>query len=566
MKPSAMHLGYSRSGLRVTVRLNGTVVSQRVLWAPPVGRLLTAALVATLFAWGFRGLAQDQVVLFGFWGPLASQFAITLLAPAAAALASAALLWPRVQQLGGDGLEAVPGVPGDALATVRWAPGRPAELIDHADGDRVVVFTKDSHWSWQHADVQVDVEPQHREYARRLADDPLGDVSLVVVAMALWVGVAQAGKFWQTHVAVQASNGDQYEMSPELIARLLERDLEGEQRGIEAQADRPEHDRTSKGVYLPAGNDGTLARANGGENQGPEVIRTPPPEDELDDLPTADRPEEGEDALALQLTDDVPELEAPSAPVPDSSLPQDEAAEAERLATRPQDPMERFIGWGLRDWLDAGQQDKKLDPQVERQLQAARTRLELNPDDIGALQVVGHYAYLAERVDLCQGAYNRLVELVPDDPAVYNNLALTYKRQGEFQQEEALYRKAVELDPFDPIVLNNLAVNLAHQARFDEALDIMQLLDELMPGDAYTELHRAKIYAAMGKRQKAYKHLERALEGVDQLETLHHIEFRQDLRLEPLFAELRHEDRFRRLIEKRYGDDAQPILQGGGHG
>ena len=39
------------------------------------------------------------------------------------------------------------------------------------------------------------------------------------------------------------------------------------------------------------------------------------------------------------------------------------------------------------------------------------------------------------------------------------------------------------------------------------------------------------------------------------LDTLHHIEFRQDIRLDPSFAKLRETRRFRAILLKYYGDD-----------
>jgi tetratricopeptide (TPR) repeat protein len=127
---------------------------------------------------------------------------------------------------------------------------------------------------------------------------------------------------------------------------------------------------------------------------------------------------------------------------------------------------------------------------------------------------------------------------------------LTYKRQGEYTQEEALYREALKIDPMDDHVLNNLAVNLAHQGRGEEALRIMDELEKLTPDDPYADLHRAKIFATMGKRDKAYKYLKKALEGTALLDTLHHIEFRQDIRIDPAFRTMRHEEKFQELLRR----------------
>jgi hypothetical protein len=38
------------------------------------------------------------------------------------------------------------------------------------------------------------------------------------------------------------------------------------------------------------------------------------------------------------------------------------------------------------------------------------------------------------------------------------------------------------------------------------------------------------------------------------LDTLHNIEFRQDIRLDPSFAKMRGEERFKKLLNRYYGD------------
>ena len=89
---------------------------------------------------------------------------------------------------------------------------------------------------------------------------------------------------------------------------------------------------------------------------------------------------------------------------------------------------------------------------------------------------------------------------------------------------------------------------------------ILTLLEELDPDDPYAELHRAKIAAAMGKKARAYAHLEVALEAMAELDTFHHIEFRQDLRLDPVFSDMRDDRRFEKLLRRFYGDDADYLL------
>ncbi len=561
-----MKLGYPRHGLRVTVRLHGTVVSQRVLWAPPVGELLSLALAAGGLCFLFGRLASHDITLLGLWSPLLSQLSVLLLFPTGVGLALASLLWPRRTAVGA-GRDAVPTPDGDALAAVTWAPGKAPVLVPTDRSRPPLPMGPGTGWTWRTDNVDVDIAAQDRQVARRLPTDPLGDIGLVVVALCLYVGVLQARTLVQVLPGQGTAVDDGYEMSPELIARLLQRDFEGADQGVQPRADRPELARQTEGIYLPAGSEGPLSRVGGGATQGDRSIRSDPLDDPRPDPTPLDPADDVGDLLALDATSDLVE-DAP-APTRHADRRHEDLDPGRALSRRLAAPMERFIGWGFRDWMDASQKPGQLDPKARHELELARARLRLDPDDPGALQVVGHYAYLAEQVELCRSAYERLTELYPDFAAGYNNLALTYKRQGDYETEEALYRKALALEPDDAVVLNNLAIALAHQERFDEALSIMTLLDEIDPDDPYSDLHRAKIFAAMGKRDRAYRALRRALAGVDQLDTLHHIEFRQDLRLEPLLDELRAQPRFRRMIERAYGPEAQAILAGptgGRHG
>ena len=91
----------------------------------------------------------------------------------------------------------------------------------------------------------------------------------------------------------------------------------------------------------------------------------------------------------------------------------------------------------------------------------------------------------------------------------------------------------------------------------------MERLQTINPEDSYADLHRAKIYAAMGKERKALRYLERALEDVPALDTLHHIEFRQDIRLDPVFRGLKDDRRFEQVLRDAYGDEAEYVLTGG---
>jgi tetratricopeptide (TPR) repeat protein len=485
----------SRLGLRVTVRLHGAVVGQAVHWPSRFGP-------ATI----------------------------------------------------GDSPEAVVPTPsGGPLAVARWRQPGVVAIDAREPGAASGAITVGETWRWKGPDG-VDVDCDLVPYQRAARFGAIGgDLALLTLMLSLMVGVGQVNMLLKGLMppAGQAAAG--YEASPELIARLLSRDLDGEDQGVVDRADRPDMAKGNPSFYMPAGNDGPLHRIGGGAEAGDEVQRREDP----------DR----EEALAAGDADDAPTVDA-AAPELDPLGAQDDGiaqidpapALADGGQAGARTPMERFIGWGFRDWFDAAD-SRTLDPEMQRQLDRARSRLRIDPDDPAAIQVLGYYSYLAEQTEVCRDAYRRYTELYPDDPAGFNNLALTYKRTGDYATEEALYRKALALDPLDAHVINNLAVNLAHQGRGAEALALMDQLEELTPDDPYADLHRAKIYATMDKRERSYRALARALEGVAALDTLHHIEFRQDIRLDPAFDEMRGEARFRRLLERFY-DDADALLAG----
>lgn len=340
-------------------------------------------------------------------------------------------------------------------------------------------------------------------------------------------------------------------MSAEYLARLLRNDTDGEDEGvIEHEIERPTADRKTEKpnqFYMPAGAEGPATRMGGAATTAPTPVRTMSKEDKVA-LPAERSPSEE----AAEKGPEIQQLEAAG---------KDDAV-AEGLEVKPSDEQkgeqaaaEEQEGWGFRSWYD--EEDAAMDNlEIEVMLRAAKGRLRIDPDDAAALSILSYYQYLAQDFDAAKKTYDRFIELFPDDAAGYNNKALVYKRLGEYQKEESLYRVALGLSPDDVTALNNLGVNLSHQKRFDEALKVMESLEVLDPKDPYAELHRSKIYAEMGNDEEALRHLELALEGMEQLDTLHHIEFRQDIRLDPSFAKLREGFRFRAILDRYYGKDS----------
>ncbi len=345
--------------------------------------------------------------------------------------------------------------------------------------------------------------------------------------------------------------------SAEYLARLLREDYAGQDQGVmDPNMDRPEAERKAKDekhFYLPAGSRGPVTEMGGAEDVSPEPVRTPETEETSIPVPKKKRP-----------TEPVAVAEAAEPVAPDPKEAEDGVADAaeddppdspESDEVRPAPPAEEKRGWGVQDWYD--EQDQRLDAlEIKLMIKMSKERLRLDPMDPGALSILSYYQYLAEDYSAAEATYDKYISVLPEEAAGYNNKALVYKRRGEYVKEEGLYRVALAFEPDDETALNNLGVNLAHQGRIDEALAVMKRLEVLDPGDPYADLHRSKIYAQKGDDEVALRYLEQALRGMAELDTLHHIEFRQDIRLDPSFEHLRTTERFRSLLLRYYGKDS----------
>ena len=341
----------------------------------------------------------------------------------------------------------------------------------------------------------------------------------------------------------------------EYLQRILDKDLDGDENGVLTQGDRQfgDRERTEIEIYMPAGDTGPKDKMGGADETELRAVRV---------LPKMEEPKKPKKAKPKQdklVNNDV----GTKVELPGQELTVDDDGDEDEIIEEVEEPehevrKEDIEGWGVRDWYD--QEDRKRDQQeVEVMKNLAERILKINPDDPQALSILAYYQYLSEDHDAALETYDRYIELNDEDAAGYNNKALIYKRLKQYDTEERLYRVALTLEPDDTTAMNNLAVNLSHQKRFDEALAIMEQLHEIDPEDAYADLHRAKIFAEMGRDDEALAYLERALQGMKRLDTLHHIEFRQDIRVDPSFDRLRETDAFRAILWRYYGEDT-PIV------
>jgi tetratricopeptide (TPR) repeat protein len=412
--------------------------------------------------------------------------------------------------------------------------------------------------------VAISVGPIRTEFTRipqyRLARSPMlgeGDLIFAVGILAMSVFALQVD-FLMQFMAVSAPTTE-IQPSAQLIARLLAEDYSGDRHGHLDSDTGMTAEKKAPSFYLPVGNRGPLDHVGGATETAFHPVRAP--HSEVVESTAAHQPlPRDAEQFAMEAPSPVPVI--PGILEPQDLQGEDGIADSSEAAAVV--PAELEEGWGFQDWMEVS--EERIDPAFRAEIEKARLRLQINPDDSWALQQLGYYQYLADDHERCLVTYRRFLDLYPDSAAGHNNLALVYKRLGEYEIEEVFYLRALALEPGDTHAMNNLAVNLAHQERFDEALAIMDQLQELTPMDPYANLHRAKIYAAKGEEDEALYFLKLALQSVSRLDTLHHIEFRQDIRVDPAFDGLREQRQFTRLLSRYYGSDAEALLRGGASG
>jgi tetratricopeptide (TPR) repeat protein len=68
-------------------------------------------------------------------------------------------------------------------------------------------------------------------------------------------------------------------------------------------------------------------------------------------------------------------------------------------------------------------------------------------------------------------AYNRVVELGPENVTIWNNIGVLYQKTGRFEDAQKAFNNALQKDPNDPVSWHGLGNVYASTARLDEAIN-----------------------------------------------------------------------------------------------
>jgi TolB-like protein/tetratricopeptide (TPR) repeat protein len=157
------------------------------------------------------------------------------------------------------------------------------------------------------------------------------------------------------------------------------------------------------------------------------------------------------------------------------------------------------------------------------------------------------YFYLGD-FELAAERYAMAANLSPNDYVMWGNLADAYYFQEGFEQvSEVTYKRAIslaeatlEINPNDFETLSFMAYYNARMGERETALDLNGTAQESAPDTMYVHYNSALIHAQFGDTDKALDALERAV-ALDYQREL--------LELDPAFANLRGEERFKQLVK-----------------
>ncbi|MBV2359036.1 tetratricopeptide repeat protein [Thalassococcus sp. CAU 1522] len=155
----------------------------------------------------------------------------------------------------------------------------------------------------------------------------------------------------------------------------------------------------------------------------------------------------------------------------------------------------------------------KVDAAVEVLEQLAETH-----GDLAVVQsTLGDIMRQQDRYAEAAEAYSRALALF-DEPGerqwfLLYARAISYERQGLWDQAEADFRKALELNPDQPQVLNYLGYSLVEkQTKLDEALDMIERAVAAQPNSGYIVDSLGWVLYRLGRYDEAVVHMERAAE------------------------------------------------------
>ncbi|MBN1658676.1 MAG: tetratricopeptide repeat protein [Anaerolineae bacterium] len=165
----------------------------------------------------------------------------------------------------------------------------------------------------------------------------------------------------------------------------------------------------------------------------------------------------------------------------------------------------------LRVWHGGKWQDVQM-----RQIEISERERPPYSPAVMALHAQGMEALETGDLARAEKRLRRAIELEPNAPDIYNNLATVYSRREEHDRAQELFRRAIELDPLYVIPRLNLNLYLLDAGDIEGAIEMLKPLSDathFSPRDmALYSYAQARILIAQEEYERAKERLEHALE------------------------------------------------------
>jgi tetratricopeptide (TPR) repeat protein len=102
-------------------------------------------------------------------------------------------------------------------------------------------------------------------------------------------------------------------------------------------------------------------------------------------------------------------------------------------------------------------------------------------------------------------AFNKAIELNPQDAVAYNNRGAAYGQTGNYKQQIEDSTKALQINPKDAVAFNNRGVAYGELGNYEQEIEDCTKAIELNPNLAMAYYHRGIAYHKLGNRKQAMK-------------------------------------------------------------
>ena len=182
---------------------------------------------------------------------------------------------------------------------------------------------------------------------------------------------------------------------------------------------------------------------------------------------------------------------------------------------------------------------------LDEAIAETKLTLELDPLSLGDNAILGQEFFLAREYDRAIEQERQVLELDPNFIDAYYFRGLAYVKKSMYKEGMAEFEKGVAISPLNTEALTGLGYGYAVTRRRANAQKVLDKLNELSKHEYVSAVWRAKIYAGLEEKDKAFEWLEKAYED----RSIVSVGF---IKTNPMFDPLRSDPRFVDLLRRTY--------------